>query len=189
MLPTHAPRVAAAHYSKHHGTTALVYRNADGRYDWTAIEWITRKLDLDIAYVYRNGQLIKEMKLMSQTKDFHLGDILSITTGMLVSPRHMEGVYDILNYMTGEQLFTHQLPRVAREAEPVLLRAHPDLANIEVTTLTPGDVAPWLAEQVAKFGEMLAVPKMTDDEHEEIDAMSEAAQFFPADKIITVETK
>lgn len=126
---------------------------------------------------------------MAETKDFHLGDILSITTGMLVSPRHMAGVYDILNFMTGEQLFTHQLPRVSREAGPVLLRAHPDLATVEQTTLKPGDVAPWLAAQVAKFGEMLPVPKMTADEHEEIDMMSEAAQFFPSDKIITVETK
>lgn len=46
------------------------------------------------------------------TKTFHLGDILTITTGRLVSPRHMEGVYDILNWMTGEDLLvTHQIPR------------------------------------------------------------------------------
>lgn len=31
-------------------------------------------------------------------RNFHLGDILSITTGRLVSRRHMEGVYDLLNF-------------------------------------------------------------------------------------------
>ena len=67
---------------------------------------------------------------MAETKDFHIGDILSVTTGRLVSPRHIEGVYDILNWMTGESLFTHQLPRVSREAGPVLLAAHPQIRQI-----------------------------------------------------------
>lgn len=39
---------------------------------------------------------------MSATRDFELGDILSITTGALVSRRHIDGVYDILNWMTGD---------------------------------------------------------------------------------------
>lgn len=121
-----------------------------------------------------------------QTKDFHLGDILSITTGKLVSPRHIEGVYDILNWMSGEQLFTHQLPRVMREAAPVLLRAHPALEAVKPTTLSPEDVAPWLAEQVAAIGEMLPVPKMTKDEHESIDPMSELVERVHPDKIIKI---
>jgi len=45
------------------------------------------------------------------TKDFHISDILSITDGRLVSTRHMDGIYEILNFMTGDNLFTHQLPR------------------------------------------------------------------------------
>ena len=32
---------------------------------------------------------------MSETRMFHLGDVLTITTGCLVSPRHVEGIYDI----------------------------------------------------------------------------------------------
>jgi hypothetical protein len=30
------------------------------------------------------------------TKQFHISDVLSITTGRLVSTRHMTGVYDLL---------------------------------------------------------------------------------------------
>lgn len=48
-------------------------------------------------------------------KSFHLGDVLSITHDRLVSPRHMEGVYDICNWLTQDNLFTHQLPRVHDE--------------------------------------------------------------------------
>lgn len=69
---------------------------------------------------------------MSETKDFHIGDILSVTTGRLVSPEHIGGVYKILNWMTSENLMTHQLPRASRECEPFLKAQHPDLSEIVV---------------------------------------------------------
>ncbi|WP_445080300.1 DUF7736 domain-containing protein [Brevibacillus laterosporus] len=51
-------------------------------------------------------------------KSFHISDILSVTTGKLLSTRRMDGVYDILNHMTGESLLTHQLPRAIRVCAP-----------------------------------------------------------------------
>lgn len=60
-------------------------------------------------------------------KNFHISDILSVTTGRLVSNRHIEGVYDILNFLTGDNLFTHQLPRASRECEPWLKTQFPYL--------------------------------------------------------------
>jgi hypothetical protein len=58
---------------------------------------------------------------------FHISDVLSITTGRLVSSRHMEGIYDILNFLTGDELLTHQLPRAAKECEPWLKTQFPQL--------------------------------------------------------------
>lgn len=121
------------------------------------------------------------------TKDFHIGDILSITTSRLVSTRHMDGIYDILNWMTDENLFTHQIPRVRQEAKPVILAAHPQLVEITGDDVTPENWQVWLAEKIARFGETLPIPKMSADQHERIDAMTEAAEFFPPDKIIVVE--
>ena len=63
-------------------------------------------------------------------KPFNLSDVLSITTGRLVSFRHMEGIYDILNHMTGDDLFTHQLPRAMEVCAPVLLSDHPWLQEM-----------------------------------------------------------
>lgn len=60
-------------------------------------------------------------------RKFHISDILSVTTGRLVSLRHMDGVYDILNYLTGDDLFTHQLPRANRQCLPWLREQFPDL--------------------------------------------------------------
>jgi len=61
-------------------------------------------------------------------KLFHIGDVLSITTGRLVSPSHMDGVCSILAFMTGDDnLFTHALPRVADECKPWLRVQYPQL--------------------------------------------------------------
>src|SRR5579859_629629 len=121
-----------------------------------------------------------------ETKDFHISDILTITTGRLVSTRHMGGVYDILGWMTGESLYTHQLPRVAREAEPVILAMHPQLASVDKNAETNlENLDAWVAARVAEFSKTLPVPKLNTDQHERIDPMSELAEKVHPDKIIT----
>jgi hypothetical protein len=122
------------------------------------------------------------------TKTFHLGDILSITTGRLVSPRHMDGIYDILNWMTGDNLFTHQLPRAVDECQEPLLAQHPDLAAITPPENFGGKetVDRWLAEQVAAYGETREVTPLAADEHSSIDPLAELRMMKPDAEIITV---
>jgi hypothetical protein len=130
------------------------------------------------------------------TKTFHLGDILSVTTSRLLSPRHMDGVYDILNWMTGDSLFTRQLPRAARECAPRLLGQHPDLAGAVPpeefgSDDDPGSVKAavdrWLAEQVARFGEYREVAPLADGDHTVIDPVAEMRMINPDAEVITVE--
>lgn len=83
-------------------------------------------------------------------KDYQmqLGDILSITTGCLLSRRGIAGVYAILNHMTGDNLGTHQLPRVSDECKTHLLTQLPQLATIEVPNFeNDAHWLRWLAEQ------------------------------------------
>lgn len=121
-------------------------------------------------------------------REFHIGDILSASHGRLLSPRHMEGVYDVLGYMAGESLYTHQLPRIAREAEPVLRHSLPFLNEIEVPAFTSKeDIETWLADIAVKYGDTHPVPILSKDEHERIDPMSELAEMVHPDKIITVK--
>ena len=118
------------------------------------------------------------------TREFHLGDILSITTHRLVSPRHMDGVYDILNFMSGDDLMTHQLPRVCDEMKPRLLAQHPVLAEVNTSGIKP-DTVMWLDEQVARFGET----RLVQSEHQfhEIRApLKEAAAMRGSDGLVVV---
>lgn len=62
-------------------------------------------------------------------KQFPLGVVLAITTGRLLCD--MGGIYEILNHMTKDDLFTHQLPGASKQCKPVLLAQFPELAVAE----------------------------------------------------------
>lgn len=123
---------------------------------------------------------------------FHIGDVLSAMTGTLVSPRGIEGMYDLLGYMTGEPgLMTHQLPRASREVEPHLRAQFPDLATLTIPSEWPeGDrktvVMDWLAEQVARYGEDRWVEPLAPDEHTHINPLDELAMMRPDLPVIGV---
>lgn len=120
------------------------------------------------------------------TRDFDLGDILTVITEYLVSPRHMAGVYDILNFMAGEPVYTHQLRRVMLEACKVILAQHPQLVSVTYPESVEGDeaVAAWLAERKVEFGETLPISPMNIAEHERIDPVSELAERIHPSRII-----
>lgn len=108
-------------------------------------------------------------------KLFHLGDILSVTTDILVSPRRMEGVYDILNYMTGDNIYTHQIPRIMQECKPYLLEQHPKLRNVSIQAFIDGkNWKKWLNQQIDIYGEMLPVRPIPKKAHKKIDPIIEA---------------
>lgn len=126
---------------------------------------------------------------MPETRDFHIGDVLSITTGMLVSPSRMRGIYQILNWMTGDNLFTHQLPRASAECAGPLLEQHPDLAGVQVPDEfeCEAHVMEWLAKQVERYGETRPVAPIDPERHLRIDPVSEIRMMRPDMPVDVVE--
>jgi hypothetical protein len=123
----------------------------------------------------------------TETKAFHVGDILSVTTGVLVSPRHIAGVYEILGWMTGESLMSHQLPRVSRECEPFLRETFPDLAGIDMTAVSIASEAEcltWLASIEPTFGTHREVPRLPEVDHTTIDPIAEIKMVNPSAVIL-----
>ena len=133
---------------------------------------------------------------------FHLGDLLTITTGRLVSPSKIEGVYKILNHMTGDNLYTHQLGRATDECAPWLRNRYPFLDSPEVAQEVkrligclelndkadhPAACKNWLEFMVSVYGEWFEVDPIPQDEHRHIDPLVEAEQMVGKDKVITVE--
>ena len=138
---------------------------------------------------------------MSQpAKLFDLGDVLTITTGLLVSRRHMDGVYEILNHMTGENLYTHQIPRAMRSCKPDLLRQHPQLADVDTASLEKALAASpetmeaatqvvldWLDRQAAIYGKELRVRPLPPSADGAPDPVQEAIDLVGKDRVIVVE--
>ena len=118
---------------------------------------------------------------------FTHGQVLSVTTDKLLC--EIGGVYEILNYMTDDNLFTHQLPRASRECAPHLKKQFPQLAAINADTVNRDNWAVWLHDQVLEHGNEFAVEKLPKYAHEFIDPMSELAEKVHPSKIITVGVK
>jgi len=122
------------------------------------------------------------------SKKFHLGDVLSITSGKLVSPRLMDGVYDILNYMTGENLFTHQLPRAGDVCGPYLLKQFPRLKDADCEGINQENWKECLDTLVKEYGETLEVEPLPKGEYIPIDPITEAETMMgDPSKIVVVK--
>ena len=97
-------------------------------------------------------------------KTFTLRDILTVTTGRLLTKRISEtdngiiNLYIILEHMTGEPPFTHTLGRFSNECKPFLLKWFPELDNADVTELDKikntqdGWMEKWLTRCVTEWG-------------------------------------
>ena len=119
---------------------------------------------------------------MDTPRSFPLADVLSITTGRLLSRRHMDGMYDLLGYMTGQDLYTHQLTTAADAAEPALLAQHPFLADLRPPAGTDApDLMAWLIDTERQHGEAIAVAPLAD--WEQRDPIEDACDSVGADKV------
>lgn len=145
----------------------------------------------------------------TNTKKFHIGDVLSITTKRLVSPRQIEGIYDILNFMTQDSLFTHQLPRAADECRPDLLRQFPQLDTAEMqvaigelllTLETPTgnsnpkeSVSEWLSKLTSgqygiQIDEVLDVQPLPNGAHTSMNPLQELADMGGKVRVVVVKS-
>lgn len=122
----------------------------------------------------------------TEKKAFHIGDVLSISTGYLVSPSGIGGVYEILNFMTRDSLYTHQLPRAMDECRPHILRQHPQLAGIDCSGVTPKNIDEQLAAFVAQFGETLEIETLPDEAHEFREPVEELKSMLRPDQTLIV---
>jgi hypothetical protein len=137
------------------------------------------------------------------TKSFHIGDVLSVITGRLVSERHMQGIYDILNWLHQDNLFTHQLPRACRDAEPWLRESLPQFYGPDIDAAisdmerrvaeVPKEPEPvavvisaWLAELAIKYGERFEVAPIPNSSELHRNPLEDLHEMAPNKPIIAI---
>ena len=102
---------------------------------------------------------------------------MSASTGFLLCI--VDELYEILDYMTGDSLFTHALPRASRECTPYLKEQFPFINDIDATVVTKDNWQQFLNEQIAKYGEWHIVKPMHAEDHEVIDPIEELKRLRP----------
>lgn len=122
-------------------------------------------------------------------KEFPLADVLTITTGKLLSHWHMDGVYEILNFMTGDSLFTHQLPRACDAMQPVLLGQHPWLAALNPPDgIGIADLFAWLTDAEMRHPGLVVVTA-APERWQRRDPLAELDQMAGSRPVLTVEVE
>lgn len=109
------------------------------------------------------------------TRSFPLADILSVTSGLLLTrraPSPGSALDEIIEYMTGEQLAWWQAPRAADACTEAFIAQHPFLAELKPPQVAESPIGKatlmfWLFGAELKHGTMLTVEPLTDWVHQD----------------------
>lgn len=119
---------------------------------------------------------------------FSIGQVLTALTGRLLCS--VDDLYAVLNYLTGESLYTHQLPRAFRVAAPHVAQQFPDLAVLDWSGVNQETWKSWLAEQEQRFGKTLTLEPLPTGAYEAQEPLSELAEMMGGiDRIIAIDPK
>lgn len=106
-------------------------------------------------------------------KKFHISDILTVITGKMVSIRNIEGLYDILNYVSNDNLHTHQLVRVMEEAKPYLIQQFPQLENVDISGMDDENLLTRIEDIEKEHGSYFEVKRLPEGVHDYINPVAE----------------
>ncbi len=97
---------------------------------------------------------------MAVYKKIHIGDVLSVTTEINLSPTGITGIFDFVYFMTGKKFYAHQVQDCRAAADkciPSIFEQHPQLKEIDASTVNKKNYKKWLDEQIAKYGEYFEI--------------------------------
>ncbi len=107
-------------------------------------------------------------------RNFDLGTVLTVTTGRLFTD--MDNLYDVLNYLSNDEIYTHQIPRVIRTAGAYVLQKYPQLDGVgkDVVINNEQDVKTFLDRQKDVYGDSFGLSPMPEELCQHIDPIEEA---------------
>jgi len=115
---------------------------------------------------------------------FNIGDVLTMTTGCMLCP--IENMYKIANFLTGDNLYTHALPRAFKVCQPWINTQYPELPLGE-SGINRENWKEKLAEFTAQFGEYRDLKPLPEGIWDSQDPIQELINMVGPDKVIVVE--
>lgn len=68
-----------------------------------------------------------------QKRVFKLEEVISAVRGVLLCD--IGQIYEVLNFLTGDDLMTHQLPRAGKDVQPSVFAQHPFLKDLDLSRI------------------------------------------------------
>jgi len=88
-------------------------------------------------------------------REFHITALVTAATGTFICRDGFSALHELLDYMTGDELLTHQLVLAAGAIKPDLYEQHPwlsDVTGVE-TVKDEATLETWTAAAAARWGE------------------------------------
>lgn len=115
-------------------------------------------------------------------KTFKLESVLSSVKGILLCS--IDEVYEVLNFLTGDNLFTHQLPRAGKVCRIPVFKQHPFLKEINTDDINTNNWQEKLAEIKSKYPNQIELSPIANWTH--LDPVEELEDMVGKDKVIPV---
>lgn len=123
----------------------------------------------------------------AEYRDFDALTILSVTTGKLLV--EFGKVHEFLEYMAGEPVWTHQLPRVRMEVVPTLLEQFPQFNSVDAEKVDSSNVIKFCENTKKLYPDAYTVRPMAKENHQSIDPLSELSTMIDPHKVVVVQRK
>lgn len=123
---------------------------------------------------------------MNEAREFRTAAVLSAVTPILLCP--MGELYELLSFLVGRSVFTHEIPAAMRLASPSITAEHPELIGLDLSHVTPENWSTELALLEARFGVALALHPVGWNTLAEKSPIDTAVELFGKDRVIAVES-
>lgn len=122
---------------------------------------------------------------MSTVQYFPVNVVLTIAHNKLLCD--IGDVYRVCNFLTGDNLFTHQLPRAHHILQPWVLEQLPQLRDWDESSITSENYRTHIEVAKIKFGESLPLTPLPRERWTYIDPIEEAKAMVGDDKVIAID--
>jgi hypothetical protein len=122
---------------------------------------------------------------VSETREFTTGAVISAATGKMCCD--LDELYDILGWLVGESLMTHQLPGAATAVEGDLKRQHPWIAELDTDSVNRENVRAWYDGVVVVHGSRTTVARVEDPEWIRGNALQDLQDIAGGKPVLVVE--
>ena len=100
---------------------------------------------------------------MNQTKEFPTEAVVSAVSGIMLVDDFGE-IYEVLNFLLEDNLFTHELPAACDRARPYIYARYPWMADLD---LPPGNLTALnatMSHVIAEHGPTLTLTPLKENE-------------------------